>query len=217
MADERDKIAQETQDMYQKYYKQTYDPAKAGADAFRRAVSRQLGESYRQQEATGRTYGDLYQQARSQATRQGAMSSTVGFGGGRAEGLSSRISAAEMAQLTGISAQREGAMRDIAAQRQAIPSNALIESQQAKDYARAESAAEQQRVEQAIQIIGSVNSYDKLSAASKARLTALGYDKKAIENFIKLQTSKTPQINQSTYGYDSGILADIPDDIRLKD
>lgn len=118
------------------------------------------------------------------------MSSTVGFGGGRAEGLSSRISAAEMAQLTGISAQREGAMRDIAAQRQAIPSNALIESQQAKDYARAESAAEQQRVEQAIQIIGSVNSYDKLSAASKARLTALGYDKKQLKTLSSYKHQK---------------------------
>lgn len=59
MADERDKIAQETQDMYQKYYTQTYDPAKAGADAFRRAVSRQLGkatDNRKQQEELTGTY-----------------------------------------------------------------------------------------------------------------------------------------------------------------
>ena len=49
----KDRIEQEAQDIYQKYYTQQNDPAKAGSDAFRRAVATQLRQSYEQQRRTG--------------------------------------------------------------------------------------------------------------------------------------------------------------------
>ena len=171
---EKDRIEQEAQDIYNQYYTQQNDPAKAGSDAFRRAVASQLRQSYQQQRETGQSYSDLYQQARRQATRMGAMSNASGFSGGMARGQAARASAAEIQALSGIAAQREGAMREIAAQRQAIPSNALIEAQQADQYARAIEAANLERQKQISEILGSVKEYEKLSARQKAQLRIYG-------------------------------------------
>jgi len=171
---EKDRIEQEAQDIYSKYYTQQNDPAKAGSDAFRRAVASQLRQSYEQQRQTGQTYSNLYQQARRQATRMGAMSDVSGFSGGMARGQAARASAAEIQAMSNIAAQREGAIRDILAQRQAIPSNALIEAQQADQYTRAIETANRERAAQIFEIVGSVKSYNGLSAKQKAQLRAYG-------------------------------------------
>jgi len=173
---EKDRIKRETENIYSQYYTQQNDPAKAGSDAFRRAVASQLRQSYETQRQTGQSYSDLYQQARRQATRAGAMSDTSGFSGGMARGQSARMSAAEIQALSGIGAQRERAMRDIELQRQAIPSNALIEAQQADQYARAQQKLDLERYEQAVEVAGKVKAWDKLSASQKARLRALGIE-----------------------------------------
>ena len=171
---EKDRIEKEAQDIYQKYYTQQNDPAKAGSDAFRRAVATQLRQSYEQQRRTGESYSDLYQQARRQATRRGAMSDVSGFSGGQARGAAARMSAAEIQALSGIAAQREGAIRDIRAQRQAIPSNALIEAQQADDFTRARQALESERIEAIQKIVGNAQTYEGLSDKRKAQLRAYG-------------------------------------------
>jgi len=189
---EKDRIEQEAQDIYNKYYTQQNDPAKAGSDAFRRAVASQLRQSYETQRQTGQSYSDLYQQARRQATRMGAMSDVSGFSGGMAQGQAARASAAEIQALSGIAAQREGAMRDIAAQRQAIPSNALIESQQAEQYARAIQAANKQRADEIFEIIGSVKAYDKLGNKQKAQLRAYGItDEKSFQEATMITPAQT--------------------------
>ena len=171
---EKDNIQKQTEDIYQKYYTQQNDPAKAGSDAFRRAVSSQLRQSYEQEAQTAKTYSDLYQQARAQATRRGAMSNISGFGGGRAEGAQARISAAEIAALSGIAGQREGAIRGIQSQREAIPSNALIEAQQADQFTRAMETANRARTEEIFNVIGAVKNYAGLSNKQKAQLKAYG-------------------------------------------
>ena len=171
---EKDRVEQEARDIYNQYYTRQNDPAKAGSDAFRRAVASQLRQSYQQQRETGQTYSDLYQQARRQATRMGAMSDASGFSGGMARGQAARASAAEIQALSNIAAQRESAMRDIMGQRQAIPSNALIEAQQADQYARAIETANRERAAQIFDIVGSVKSYNGLSAKQKAQLRAYG-------------------------------------------
>lgn len=195
---EKDRIEQEAQDIYNKYYTQQNDPAKAGSDAFRRAVASQLRQSYEQQRQTGQTYSNLYQQARRQATRMGAMSDVSGFSGGMAQGQGARASAAEIQALSSIAAQREGAMRDILAQRQAIPSNALIEAQQADQYARAIEAANAERAKAIFEIIGPVKKYADLGAEQRAQLRAYGItDDKTLQQ-IRDMNAKTPTTLQST-------------------
>jgi len=179
-----DKIKRQTEDIYNKYYTQEFNPAKAGSDAFRRAVASQLRDSYEQQRQTGQSYSDLYQQARRQVTRGGAMSDVSGFSGGMKRGQSARASAAEIQALSGIAAQREGAIRDIAQQRQAIPSNALLEAQQADLYTRALQAEEQKRLDSAFEIVGNVKEYDRLTTTQKSKLRALGISSK--EDFTNL-------------------------------
>ena len=192
---EKDRIEQETQDIYNQYYTQQNDPAKAGSDAFRRAVASQLRQSYETQRQTGQSYSDLYQQARRQATRAGAMSDASGFSGGMARGQEARASAAEIQALSGIAAQREGAMRDILGQRQAIESNALLEAQQADAFQRAQSQQELARVEKVFEIIGSKKDFNKLSSRQKAQLRALGITE---ANFSQVTRRGLPTIETGT-------------------
>ena len=176
---EQDRVKTEAERAAAEYEKR-YNPSAAAVDAYKRAMTTQLRESYGQQRETERSYSDLYQQARRQATRQQAMSNVSGFGGGRARGQAARMSAAEIQALSGIAAQREGAMRDIREQRDAIQSNALLEAQQADQYSRALQQQELARIEKIFEIIGSKRSWDKLSTSAKARLRAIGVTE---ENF----------------------------------
>ena len=155
-------------------YEKRYNPSAAAVDAYKRAMTRQLRESYGQQRETERSYSDLYQQARRQATRQGSMSNISGFGGGRAEGAAARASAAEIQALSNIASQREGALRQLAEQRQAVESNAMLEAQQADQYERAMRAARAQESQQILDIVKNVTDYSSLPAAKRVVLRDLG-------------------------------------------
>ncbi|NDG52032.1 MAG: hypothetical protein EBY39_03250 [Flavobacteriia bacterium] len=193
--DKKDRADREAMDIYNQFYTQQFDPAKAGSDAFRRAVATQLRQSYEQQRNTEQSYSDLYQQARRQATRQGAMSSMAGFSGGRAKGQAARASAAEIQALSSIAGQREAAVREILSQRQAIPSNALIEAQQADQYTRAIEAANVERAKSIREIMGSVKEYSKLSGSQKMLLKEYGITE---DNFEKVTMASKDAPGQQT-------------------
>ena len=176
-------------------FERRYNPSVASIDAYKRAMSNQLRQSFEQQRQTGQSYSDLYQQARRQAARQGAMSNVSGFGGGRQRGMEAQMSAAEIQALSGIAAQREGAMRDIIAQRQAIESNALLEAQQADAFQRAQAQQELARVEKVFEIIGSKKDFNKLSSRQKAQLRALGITE---ANFSQVTRRGLPTIETGT-------------------
>lgn len=190
---EKDRVQTEA-DRATAEYEKRYDPSAAAVDAYRRAMSTQLRQSYDQQRATGRTYSDLYQQARRQATRAGAMSDVSGFSGGMAQGQDARASAAEIQALSSIAAQREGAMRDIAAQRQAIESNALIEAQQAEQYDRANRAAKLAETNQILELIGNTTEFEKFNSAKKAQLRQLGItSQEDLSKFLALGEKYVPE------------------------
>lgn len=163
-----EQVKKETEDIYQKYYETTNNPAEVGSSAFRRAVETQLSENIRQRGAAQQTYSDLYQQARSQALRGRALSNTSGFTGGMAEGAQAKLSAAEIGALTNIASAREGTMRELDLQKMTIPSNAMIEQQQAQAY-------EMDRLNQIGQILAQYEDLKDISDIDKQKLQLLGY------------------------------------------
>ena len=175
MAEEKEKDRVQTEaDRATAEYEKRYDPSAAAVDAYRRAMSTQLRQSYNQERQAQQSYSDLYQQARRQATRAGAMSDMSGFGGGRAKGASAAMSAAEIGALSRIASQGESALRGIRDQRQAIGSNALIEAQQAEQYDRANRAAKLAETNQILELIGNTTEFEKFNSAKKAQLRQLG-------------------------------------------
>jgi len=196
----KDRATEEAQRATQEYEKR-YNPSAAALDAYKRAMTTQLRENYGQQRETERSYSDLYQQARRQATRQGAMSDISGFGGGRARGREARMSAAEIQALSGIAGQRESALRQLAEQRQAISSNALIESQQADQYSRAMRAANLQETNQILELIGNVEDFSKFNNRQKAQLKQYNItSQKDLNKFLGLTQSAIDAQNQPRIG-----------------
>lgn len=176
-----EQVKKETEDIYQQYYQNKNNPAEVGASAFRRAVETQLSENMRQKGAAQQTYSDLYQQAKGQALRGRALSNTSGFTGGMAEGQQARLSAAEISALTGIASSRERTMSELDLQKQAIPSNAMIEQQQAQSY-------EMDRLNQIGAILAQYEDIEDISETDKQKLQLLGY------NFeTEIPTQKRPR------------------------
>jgi hypothetical protein len=194
--DYKDRAAEESARATAEYEKR-YNPSAAAVDAYKRAMTTQLRENYGQQRETERSYSDLYQQARRQATRQGAMSNISGFGGGRARGQEARISAAEIQALSGIAGQRESALRQLAEQRQAISSNALIEAQQADQYDRAMRAANLSETNQILELIGNVEDFSKFNNRQKAQLKQYNItSQEDLNKFLGINPSAVEAQNQ---------------------
>jgi hypothetical protein len=190
---EKDRVQTEA-DRATAEYEKRYDPSAAAVDAYRRAMSTQLRQSYDQERQAQRSYSDLYQQARRQATRAGAMSDVSGFGGGRARGSSAAMSAAEIGALSRIASQGESALRGIRDQRQAIGSNALIEAQQAEQYDRANRAAKLAETNQVLELIGNTTEFEKFNSAKKAQLRQLGItSQEDLYKFLSLPQDYTPE------------------------
>ena len=193
----KDRATEEAQRATQEYEKR-YNPSAAAVDAYKRAMTTQLRDSYGQQRETERSYSDLYQQARRQATRQGAMSDISGFGGGRARGREARMSAAEIQALSGIAGQRESALRQLAEQRQAIASNALIEAQQADQYQRAVRAQNIEDMNQVTQLVGNVTDYSKLTPERQRVLKEYGItNQEELNRFLGMAGSAVPAQEQT--------------------
>ena len=169
-------------------YEKRYNPPAAAVDAYKRAMTRQLRENYGQQRESERSYSDLYQQARRQATRMGGMSDVSGFSGGMKRGRDARISAAEIRALSGIAGQRESALRALREQRQAISSNALLEAQQAEQYDRAVRAQRAADYQSVLDTIGKVKTYADIPAEKKGLLkTQYGIsDQASLERFLNM-------------------------------
>jgi hypothetical protein len=169
-------------------YEKRYNPPAAAVDAYKRAMTRQLRENYGQQRESERSYSDLYQQARRQATRMGGMSDVSGFSGGMRRGRDARISAAEIRALSGIAGQRESALRALGEQRQAISSNALLEAQQAEQYDRAVRAQRAADYQSVLETIGKVKTYADIPADKKGLLkTQYGIsDQASLERFLNM-------------------------------
>lgn len=109
----------------------------AGANAFREAYDRLKAESEIAKKNVAQDYSSMYQQLRQQGYGQGlGAAAQSGLSGGQAVGMRQQIGAQQMGQLGNLMQGQQKAIRDIQAGEASRYSNALLEGQQAQDYAQ---------------------------------------------------------------------------------
>lgn len=122
--------------IYNDNFRNQYPPAQVGADAYNRAISRNLEESRLLNQQTESTYVDMYNRNRRQNYNRTMMGAPQGVTGGMLNQYEGAVSAAQMRAANQIGVQRERSMRDIQLNRMAMDRAAIQEGYQAEDRAR---------------------------------------------------------------------------------
>lgn len=149
----------------------------AGYSAFRAAYDRLKGEAQAQKQAIGQDYSNIYQQLRGQQYTQGlGGAAQAGLSGGQMAGVKNRIGALQMSQLGNVMQQQQRAIGEQVPGEATIRSNALLEGQQAQEYAQREQEARFMRQKTATEVIRGTGDYKGYTKEQKINaLIALGY------------------------------------------
>lgn len=131
----QDERNQET-NIYNDNFRNQYPPAQVGADAYNRAISRNLEESRVRSQQSQSFYADMYNRNRRQNYNRSMMGAPQGVTGGMRDQYDAVVSAAEMGAANQIGVQQERALRDIDLNRLAMDRQAVQEAYQAEDRAR---------------------------------------------------------------------------------
>ena len=174
-------------------YQRSRDPFEYGRQVSQRRYSEIMADLDNRRQASQQSYGDLYQQARQRAVRGQAAGGPT-LSGGMGQQQRDYVSAIEMQELGRIGTARETAQRDLFTQAQSAFSNAQLEGQQATQTELQNRQLQLELQNQVFGIIGDAKSYDKLDAAQKAQLKALGYDKEQIEELLNVEKRRTGAI-----------------------
>jgi len=160
---------------------------RAGANAFKAAYERLKQEANLQRQNIGQDYAQTYQQLRQQQYRQGLGGAAGGVvSGGQAAGLGQQAGAAQIAQLGGFMQGQERALREQSAGEASIYSNALLEGQQAQEYAVQQEQQSAAREAQAAEITKDSG----LDTDEKIRqLRALNYTDTQINNMLGISAA----------------------------
>lgn len=120
--------------------RQVFGENSAGYNAFKDAYERLKGQAQAQKQSVGQSYANIYQQALSQQYDRGlgAAAAGGGFTGGQRQMQTQRANANTMGVLSNIQTQGRQALSDVDAQGASAYSNALLEGQQAQEYANAQ-------------------------------------------------------------------------------
>jgi hypothetical protein len=180
----------------QKLYGGTNTP---GYSAFRAAYDRLKSESQAQRQAIGQDYAGIYQQLRGQQYGQGlGAAAQRGLSGGQAAGMQNRVSAAQMGQLGNVLQQQQRAIGEQTMGEASIYSNALLEGQQAQEYAQREQQTRFQRQVTANQILNKKGDYAGYSTEQqRAALITLGYTPRQVDGFLGKQETTQAQYNEA--------------------
>lgn len=160
----------------------------AGYNAFRAAYDRLKSEAQAQKQAIGQDYSNIYQQLRGQQYTQGlGAAAQAGLSGGQMAGVKNRIGAAQMAQLGNVMQGQQRALGEQVAGEATIRSNALLEGQQAQEYAQREEQARLQRRLTITQIANGKGDYAGMNKQQKmAALRELGLNELEIRSALGL-------------------------------
>jgi hypothetical protein len=160
--------------------------SQAGASAFRQAYDRLKAESQAAKRNVAQDYASTYQQLRGQQYTQGlGAAAQRGLSGGQAAGMRQQISAQQMGALGNLMQGQERAVRDIQAGEASRYSNALLEGQQAQEYAQRQqqSAFEKQTlVNNILNKKGDFTGYSKDQQFNA--LLALGYTREQADRVL---------------------------------
>lgn len=167
------------EEQYQKQqadYERSRNPFEYGQQVARRRYSEIMAGLDAQRQATQRTYGDMYQEARQRAVGAQAMGGPT-LSGGMGQQRRDFVSAMEMQELGRIGGQRQQAEADLFAQSQAAFSNAQLEGQQATQTELQNRQAELGLVKQKQEILANNNLTDEQRAEQLAAIGAEGEER----------------------------------------
>jgi isopropylmalate/homocitrate/citramalate synthase len=189
-----------------------FQTGSAGQSAFKAAYDRLKSEAQAQKQAIGQDYSSIYNQLRGQQYAQGlGGAAQAGLSGGQAAGVQNRIGAAQMAQLGNVLQGQQRAIGEQVQGEAAITSNALLEGQQAQEYADRQQQTAFERMKTANEIIKGKGDYTGYTREQKIEaLISLGYTQEQARAALGLnQAGQSPgevagrQIQQQLV--DSGI------------
>lgn len=170
----------------------------AGANAFRQAYDRLKAESELAKRNVAQDYGSMYQQLRQQGYGQGlGAAAQSGLSGGQAVGMKQQIGAQQMGQLGTLMQGQQKAIRDIQAGEASRYSNALLEGQQAQEYAQ---RAQQSAFEKQMIVNNILNKKGDFTGYTKAQqfnaLLALGYTRDQADRALSgTPAGMTPEVD----------------------
>lgn len=104
--------------------------------AYEQALARRMATIDEQQLSAGRSYGDMYEQAKMSQSRRRGLSDTSGMTGGMEDQMGARISAAEMGALGQIGMGRDQTVRGLELSKLDAPMQAFEEGRQIEAYER---------------------------------------------------------------------------------
>lgn len=158
----------------------------AGSNAFRAAYDRLKAESQAQKQTIGQDYAGIYNQLRGQQYTQGlGAAAQRGLSGGQAAGMQNRISAAQMAQLGNVMQGQQRAIGEQTMSDASIYSNALLEGQQAQEYAQRQQQTNFQQQMTVNQILNKTGDFAGYTQRQQEQaLISLGYTPQQAKNII---------------------------------